>query len=120
MKRPHLLRRFRNSLRGLRVVWRMEPPFRARVILALAALVLALIVGLGATELSVVFASACVMLFAEIANTAIEEVCDIVQPQFDPRIGAIKDMLSATVFVAALPLIAITLFEILPRLIEKI
>ncbi|RTZ50429.1 diacylglycerol kinase family protein [Chryseobacterium arthrosphaerae] len=32
------------------------------------------------------------VLSAEIFNTAIERICDLIQPDFDPRIGFIKDI----------------------------
>lgn len=36
------------------------------------------------------------------ANTAIEKICDFIQPEFDERIGFIKDVASGAVFFAAI------------------
>lgn len=36
------------------------------------------------------------------ANTAIEKICDFIQPEFDTRIGFIKDVASGAVFFAAI------------------
>ena len=35
-----------------------------------------------------------IMLIAEIFNTTIEAICDYIQPDFDPKIGQIKDIAS--------------------------
>jgi diacylglycerol kinase (ATP) len=103
---------------GIRFVLKSDPPFRTRAAVSLCALVLAAFAHFTVSEFILLILAVCIMLSAEIANTALEKVCDIVQPNFDSRIGIIKDMLSATVFVAALPLAAIVLLEILPRLVR--
>lgn len=39
------------------------------------------------------------VLAAEIFNTAIERICDIIQPEFDKRIGFIKDISAGAVLL---------------------
>jgi diacylglycerol kinase (ATP) len=41
------------------------------------------------------------VLSAEIFNTAIEKICDIIQPEFDKRIGFIKDISAGAVILTA-------------------
>jgi diacylglycerol kinase (ATP) len=41
-------------------------------------------------------------LSAEIINTSIEDLCNKVEPEYDPVIGKIKDTTGAFVLVAAL------------------
>jgi diacylglycerol kinase len=41
------------------------------------------------------------VLSAEIFNTAIEKICDIIQPEFDKRIGFIKDIAAGAVILMA-------------------
>ena len=41
------------------------------------------------------------VLVAEIFNTAIEKICDIIQPEFDKRIGFIKDIAAGAVILMA-------------------
>jgi diacylglycerol kinase (ATP) len=58
------------------------------------------------------------MLIAEIFNTAIEELCDYVQPNYDPRIGRIKDMAAAAVTISVaiwLGMLAYVAYELLAR-----
>lgn len=42
------------------------------------------------------------VLIAEIFNTAIEKICDIIQPEFDKRIGFIKDISAGAVILTAI------------------
>ncbi|WP_238555087.1 diacylglycerol kinase family protein [Chryseobacterium sp. P1-3] len=42
------------------------------------------------------------LLSAEIFNTAIERICDIIQPDFDKRIGFIKDIAAGAVVLMAI------------------
>lgn len=42
------------------------------------------------------------VLSAEIFNTAIERICDFIQPEFDTRIGFIKDISAGAVLLMAI------------------
>jgi diacylglycerol kinase (ATP) len=47
------------------------------------------------------------VLAIEGANTAVEKICDFIHPDFNPKIGFIKDIASGAVFFAALAAVAI-------------
>lgn len=112
------MRPLSHSLSGIAYVLRHEPHFRWRLVFCAAALGAAAYAGISNGELAMLVVSLAMMLVAEIANTALEEVCDIIEPRHDLRIRAIKDMLSATVFVAALPALGILIFAVVPRLLS--
>lgn len=50
------------------------------------------------------------------ANTAIEKICDFIQPDFDKRIGFIKDVASGAVFFAAVAAIIVGAIIYYPRI----
>jgi diacylglycerol kinase (ATP) len=52
------------------------------------------------------------MLITEIFNSVIEALCDYVQPEHDPKIGAIKDIAAFAAGISVLLWIAALLFEI--------
>ena len=52
------------------------------------------------------------MLITEIFNSVVEALCDYVQPEHDPKIGAIKDMAAFAVGISILIWIVALLFEI--------
>jgi diacylglycerol kinase (ATP) len=53
---------------------------------------------------------------AEVFNSALERVCDVVQPEQDKRIGDIKDLCAAAVLICAIAAAAIGLFIFLPKI----
>jgi len=55
------------------------------------------------------------VLVAESLNTAIEKLCDFVQPEYDKRIGFIKDVSAGAVSFAAIAAIIIGLIIYLPK-----
>jgi len=52
------------------------------------------------------------MLSAELFNTAIETICDYLQPEYDPRIGAIKDVAAAAAGLSILVWVCTLSFEL--------
>lgn len=56
------------------------------------------------------------VLACEGLNTAIEKLCDYVQPQNDPKIGKIKDIAAGGVTFAALAAVVVGLIIYLPKL----
>ena len=50
------------------------------------------------------------VLSAEIFNTAIEKICDIIHPEFDKRIGFIKDISAGAVILMAILSIIVGIF----------
>ena len=51
------------------------------------------------------------VLTAELLNSAVEGVCDVVQPGPDERIGAIKDVAAAAVGISILAWLVVLVFE---------
>lgn len=92
-----LIKSFGWAMNGLRTVWREELSFRIELVVGLI-----LVVGAGVLRFSIIewiILLACIgaVLSAEIINTAIEDLCDRVEPSFDPVIGKIKDTMAGLV-----------------------
>ena len=114
-----IIRKFadaRHGWRGLRAVWREEWHFKYQVAFATSAFLIAFFLGAYAYELVLLFCTLCITLASEVINTAIEDVCNRIQPEFEEAIGAIKDMAQAFVILSALPSLAVFLWIVLPRL----
>lgn len=52
------------------------------------------------------------MLVAELFNTAIEALCDYVQPDYDPRIGVVKDIAASAAGISILIWTLTLIFEV--------
>lgn len=99
-------RRFKNtcvwSLAGWRAAWASEKSLRQWTLANVLSAALALALDLTPGERSLILALGLLVLAAELANTAIEEVVDYISTARDPRAGKAKDCGSAAVAVTAL------------------
>lgn len=90
------------SWEGWRAAWADEKSLRQWTALNALSIVLALLLPLGAGERALIIALGLLILVAELANTAIEELVDEVLPDPHPRAKKIKDCASAAVAVTAI------------------
>lgn len=100
----------RHGWRGVRAVWNEEWHFKYQVSFAALSLVLAYFLDATLFEWFLLLAFVSIALAAEIINTAIEDVCNRIQPEYDVKIGAIKDMAQAFVIVSSVPALSILLW----------
>ncbi len=107
-RRKGLLHKARIISQGL---WRAAHDFNVAYKMIVSAAVLTLAaVGWKWLDLAVIGAATGLLLVSELFNTAIEQLCDVVQPAYDERIGAVKDVAAAaagTAMVAWLAVVAI-------------
>jgi diacylglycerol kinase len=93
---------FLDALRGLRVVFNEEPNFRVIIVGAIAALGAAWYFHFSTTEALFILVAIALVVGGEIINTIVEDLCNKVEPAYDPVIGKIKDMAAGFVLVSAL------------------
>ena len=97
-----LLRSFYYAFRGLRFAIKEQPNFQIHVVVAI------IVVGAGfhfvikEAEWIAVLLSIGLVLSAELINSAIENLVDMVSPTRHPLAGKIKDMAAGAVLVAGL------------------
>ncbi len=104
------------ALRGLSLAGRTQPHFRVQLIIAAVMFVAAVAFGLTAVELGVLAVTIGLVLAAELFNTSIELLTDIVHPGADARAAAVKDVASAAVLLASACAAAVGAFLFLPHL----
>lgn len=90
------------SVQGWRSAWASEKSLRQWTAVNIASAALAFALDLSAGERAVILALGCMILVAELFNTAIETAVDYISSQTDPRAKKIKDCSSAAVGVTAL------------------
>ena len=62
-------------------------------------------------DLTIILLATGMMLLAELFNSAIEILCDFVEPQHNPQIGTIKDIAAAAAGIAIFVWAAILIIE---------
>jgi len=105
------LRKLKICLSGLR--YAVLADFSVTYKILLASILLAVCLALHKWfDLLLLIVATGVMVISEIFNTAIEAICDIIQPDEDPRIGIIKDIAAAAAGVSILIWVIVFVFEV--------
>lgn len=101
MRKPPIYKSFLNAFRGIFFMFRSERNFQLEIIALLINIILIFYLKLSTIDTVLVLIVSFGVLSAEIFNTAIEKICDIIQPEFDKRIGFIKDISAGAVTLMA-------------------
>lgn len=111
-----VLRSFGHAWDGVRYAWRVQRNFRLEVGIGLAALALAL--WLGVSLVPVLFLIALV-LSLELLNTALEALTDLASPVYHPLAKRAKDTAAGAVLLASLVAFLLGLYLLLPPLLAR-
>ncbi len=87
------------SMKGLKAAFRHEASFRLELCLSVVMVPLGLWLGDGAVEKLLLGGSPLFVLSAELLNSAVETVVDLVSPEYHELAGRAKDMGSAAIFM---------------------
>ena len=79
-----------------------ERNFQLEVFALIINLVLIVYFKLNSTDVALILLVCFLVLIAETINTAIEKICDFVEPNFNKKIGLIKDIAAGAVILATL------------------
>src|SRR3989344_487184 len=95
-------RSFKYALSGVSLAWKEEANFKIEVSVAVLAIVLGLFFGISRLEWVIILLTIFIVLSVETLNTALEELCDRLEPEHDPRVGKIKDLAAAAVLITSI------------------
>lgn len=108
----NLVRKLRVAFSGLRYAILNESSVAIEIILSVLVLMGCFYYRLW-LDFSIVLVASGLMLVAEMVNTAIEALCDFVEPGHNEKIGIIKDVASAAVGISILVWSITLLIEVL-------
>ncbi len=89
-------------MNGIRMAWREEVNFRIEILAAVGVVVAGAYLNFSKLEWAFIVVCLAAVLAAEMINTAIEDLCNKVEPNTDPVIGKIKDMMGGFVLIVVL------------------
>ncbi len=116
----YLVKTFRYAFSGFRFFFNKEIKSTIHLIAAFLAIAAGFIVKISFREWSLVCLCIGFVFCAEIMNTAIENLVDMISPKKNIKAGIIKDLGSAGVLVASCTAFAIAVFIYLPKIIGLI
>lgn len=95
------IRSLKFALKGMWILMTTEDSIKAQLFFALIATILGFYFNISNTEWAIQFLAIGLVLVAEAANSAIEEVADFIHPEFHKKIGLIKDIAAGAPSFAA-------------------
>lgn len=102
MRKPPIHKSFQNAFRGVFQMIKSERNFQLELLAFAVNVFLIFYLKLSSIDTILILIVSFGVLAAEIFNTAIEKICDIIQPEFDRRIGFIKDIAAGAVILMAI------------------
>jgi len=104
------------ALRGALLLVRTEASIKVQVFIAIVMTAAGFFFDISATEWCIQILTIAVIMGTEGLNTAIEKVADFVQPEFDKKIGFIKDVSAGAVMIVSIAATIIGLIIYLPKI----
>ncbi len=101
---------FKYAFEGLFFTFANEPNFRVQTILTILVLILGLVLKIGFYDWLFLIISLGILLSAELINTALENLMDLIYVEYHEGVKKIKDISAAFVLVSALCALAVILF----------
>ncbi|AYN68218.1 diacylglycerol kinase family protein [Euzebyella marina] len=103
------------ALRGALLLIRTEASIKIQVALAVLVTIAGFYYQISNTEWILQVLAISLVVGIEGANTAIEKICDFIHPDFDERIGFIKDVSAGAVMLVSIGAIIVGLIIYLPK-----
>ena len=111
------LKSFRYAFDGMRQFFGQQHNAILHAIATVIVIALCIVLKLRATEWLFITVVTGLVWMAELFNTAIEKLCDLVSPGFNPKVKFIKDVAAAAVLVSAITAAITGLIIFIPKLL---
>jgi diacylglycerol kinase len=108
---------FKFAWQGLRYFFETELKASLHLIAAILAIGFGIFLKISVTEWMMVAFAIGIVIIAEIANTAIELLVDLISPDQNKKAGITKDLAASAVLVASITALVIGLFIYLPKML---
>ena len=109
---------FRAAVEGLFFVFKTEINMKLIVFFALLAILMSLSLQVSYSEWLIVFVTIMIVFVAEMINSSIEAICDLITQEWNENVKTAKDVAAGTVLLACFFAFIIGLVIFLPKIIN--
>lgn len=102
IKFKRLLKSFNYSFRGLYKVLKEEQNMRIQLLAAIIVVALAIFFHIKAVEWLILIVLMSMVFLAEVINSAVERITDVLRPRINDYVKEIKDIMAAAVMITAI------------------
>jgi diacylglycerol kinase len=114
------IRSFGYAFAGLAYVFKTQLNFKVHCFALVITTLLGFYLDLSVPEWLWILLACGLVLMAELFNTALEVLVDLVSPEIHPKAKIIKDVSAAAVLITAMTAVGIGLFIFIPKLIQHV
>lgn len=111
-----LIRSFGFAFKGLGYAFRTQLNFKIHTAAALMVCIMGYHFDIDRSEWLWIIAAMGIVFIAELTNTAVETLVDLVSPEYNPKAGIVKDLAAAVVLLSSITSVVIGLIIFLPRI----
>ena len=104
------------ALKGMLLLLRTESSIKIQVVIAVIVTAFGFYFQISTTEWILQLLAIGLVMGVEGLNTAIEKICDYIQPNRDPKIGVIKDISAGAVMIVSVIASIIGLIIYVPKI----
>ena len=112
------IKSFGFAINGLKLLLKNEHNARVHLVASIGVIIGCFVFTLSTIEICLVLFSIGLVFIIELLNTAIENISNFVEPEWNKKIGEIKDYSAAAVLIAALVSCLIGLVIFIPKFLE--
>lgn len=112
------IKSFGYAFRGIGLLFKGQINIRIQLVAAIVAVLLGLLFPLSRNEWMAVILSIVTVLGAEVINTSIERLTDLVSPEFNREAGKVKDLAAAAVLIISIGALVVGIIVFLPPIIN--
>lgn len=117
LRRHHIS--FKNALAGLLWAFKTQPNFKVHFTLASIAILLGLYLGVSETEMAVLIMTIVFGFGAEMINTSIESMTDLITSEWRKEAKIAKDVSAGMMLLVAMGTVVLACFILLPKILER-
>ncbi len=111
------LKSFSYAVTGWKEVFSREQNFKVHTLLGILALLMGWWLNISPTEWCVILVVIALVLAAELCNTALENLCDLIKPEQNETVRIVKDMSAGMVLCCATGALLVGIVIFLPKLV---
>ena len=116
---PFIINRIKSvgyAFKGLFILLRTESSIKIQFVIGMVMTVLGFYFDISTTEWALQCICIAMVMGIEGLNTAIEKLADYIQPEFDPKIGLLKDISAGAVMVVSLASVIVGCIIYIPKI----
>lgn len=102
------------AVKGLVKTFREEQNLKIQTLAGLVVLILGGCLGVNRLEWTLLILAICLVLTAEITNSAVERITDVLKPRINTYVKEIKDIMAAAVLLSSIAAAAVGLIIFFP------